>query len=231
MPAHKPRRSDDALPPLPPLDGDGDEVDSSLDDLLPFDLADDGGGLDDAPAGEGFDDALPDAIGEGPDGDNDFDGPAEGDDAEDIVLAATADDDGDAEDDQDVDWLAGEAPARSDDRGEEGPDEPEADLMGALPPLDDDADGDAPPYEEGPAGTASLGLALDGVASLSASVRLVRGATVGEGVVLGVAVAIAVAHDGLWAVGDAVARLDRASFDDEAPTFAAIDAPGKCSLV
>lgn len=228
MPAHKPRRSDDALPPLPPLDGDGDEVDNSLDDLLPFDLSDDGGGLDDAAAGEGFDDALPDAIGAGSDGVDDLEGPTpdDDDDAEDIVLAATVDDDSDADDDQDVDWLADEAPARSDDRGEEGPDDPEADLMGELPPLDDDADGDAPPDEEGPAGMASPGRALEGVASLAASVRLVRGATVGEGVVLGVAVSIAVAHDGLWAVGDAVARLDRASFDDEAPTFSAIDAPG-----
>ncbi len=231
MRLRKPRLRDDDLLDLPPLDGDDDEPAPVDEALMPL-LHDDGEGADDSVAGEGFDDPLPDEAVDVAGLDEALDGPDDDHDGYDeMVVPDDADEGDDAGHDDALEAWFDEAPGESaDDLGEEGVEDVAADLFGALPPMDDDDDdaGDATPMDDLPAQVrhAAGGFALEEPSPQSARVRLVRGATVGEGVVLGVAVAMTLAEDGLWAVGDAVARLDRASFDDEAPAFVAVDAPG-----
>jgi len=229
MRLRKPLPPTDELLDLPPLDGEVDEHAPDAAELLP-DLFDDGEGADDSVAGDGFDDDLPDAD-DASTGLDDLDGTDDDHDGFDTVVlsrdAPSAGDD-DGPDEAHEAWFD-EAPAEvDDDQGEEGIEASTFDLVGGLPPLDDDAEGDALPDEAVPAPVAMTlpGFVLEDAGPPSARVRMVRGATVGEGVVLGVAVALTLADDGLWAVGDAVARLDRANFDDEAPSFSAVDAPG-----
>lgn len=230
MPTRRPRRHEDELPELPPLDGDVhdtppeaeveiDDVDApaSLDDAAADDL-DVGPDLDDLPPEEELrdeDGALPDV----------------GEDDEDLVVPGpgswVGDDGNDPHDGDFIDTVDDLPP---DDRGEEGP-EGDRDVhdLDALPPLDDDPTGDDPFHDldahEPAALDDSSPPAFRLPLSAPAPVRALRGSAPSLGVALSMALGVALGRDRLFVVGDAVTSVRLDGLDDTDVVLRPLRAP------
>lgn len=230
MSTRHPRRHEDELPELPPLDGDVhdtppeaeveiDDVDvpASLDDAAADDL-DVGPDLDDLPPEEELrdeDEPLPDV----------------GEDEEDLVIPGPGSWVGDdANEPHDGDLIDTVDDLPPDDRGEEGP-EGDRDVhdLDVLPPLDDDPTGDDPFHDLDAHEPAALDDTSPPAFRLSlsapASVRALRGSAPSLGVALSMALGMALGRDRLFVVGDAVTSVRLDALDEADVVLRPLRAP------